>query len=112
MYGWLIVWSQAMGRAQSSCACRRSSGGRNRTRGTRPRAASTRGSPTPLSRTCRASASEGEGSGGRGMAVSPGHLEVLDLELDFAAAVPLVDARQEGDRADGAGRERLAALGQ
>ena len=38
-------------------------------------------------------------------------LEVLDLELDLAAAVPLVDRGCEGDRAERAGLEHLAAFG-
>src|SRR5690242_15875239 len=38
--------------------------------------------------------------------------EILDLELDLAAIVPLIDRRMEDDRAGGAGGEGLAFLGE
>src|SRR4051794_30503632 len=104
-----MVWSSPIGTARSSSAKTRCSGGRNRAREIRASASRTRGSLTPWARTCRAIAAPGEGSGGLGpgMFARLFELEVLDLELHLAPAVPLVDRRVEGERA---GRVRLQRL--
>src|SRR4051812_30048041 len=109
-----MVWSRPMGTARSSSAWWRTWGGMKRARDRLASASSTRRSRIPCSRTWRAMASPGAGSGGLGlgMVARLGELEVLDLELDLAPAVPLVELGVEGHRAGRAGGQLLRPLGQ
>src|SRR4051812_40602987 len=108
MYGWLIVCSRPIGTARSSWAWGRWAGGRNRAREIRDRASRSLGSRIPRLRTCCAIAAPGLGSRwpGLGMFARLVELEILHLELDLAAAVPLVDRRVKHQRAEGVRRQR------
>ena len=68
MKGWLMVWPQAIGRAESSHARSWNSSGVNRSRGVCSIAASTAGSVTPCERRLRISRSAHPVSGG-GLAI-------------------------------------------
>src|SRR4051812_20748642 len=109
MNGWLIVWSSPMSTARSSKARCRLSGGRNRVRGTRDSALRTRSSRIPFARTWRAMTEPGD-SRGLGMTFLL-EAEVLQLHLDGPPALPVVDRGMEGDRTEGPGLQRLAAIG-